>query len=129
MLHPLNYGRLIVLALLSALIISASPAHGSDGPVIIVVSPQDGAKITAPFDVDVRFVPSPDAVVNPSSVKVEVGKIFGDVDVTEKVRPYLSTEGIHIGEADFPKGHHTLKLSVADDKGRENSKTMIIDVR
>lgn len=100
-----------------------------DGPQILVLSPQENDTVRAPFDLDVRFLPSPDASIDTETLKVQVKKLWGNVDVTEHIRQFASQGGIHITNAHFPKGHHTVMLQIADERGRLSSKTMTMDVQ
>ena len=99
------------------------------GPQIIVLSPQEGDTVTAPFDLEVRFLASPDAHIATETLKVEVKKTLWGVDVTEQVKQFANATGIHITHADFPKGHHTVTLEIADERGRLTSKTVTMDVQ
>jgi hypothetical protein len=105
------------------------PNQHDDGPQIIVLSPHDGERVTPPFDLDVRFVASPDAHIDTETLKVEVKKMMWGMDVTEHIRPFASEAGIHISHADFPKGHHTVMLQIGDERGRLSSKTLTMEVQ
>jgi hypothetical protein len=110
----------------------ASPTYAhqpDDGPQILVLSPHEDDTVRAPFDLDVRFLPSPDAPIDTETLKVQVRKMWGNVDVTEHIRQFASQGGIHITNAHFPKGHHTVMLQIADERGRLSSKTMTMDVQ
>jgi hypothetical protein len=99
------------------------------GPQIIVLSPREGDTVTAPFDLEVRFVTSPDAHIDCETLKVEVKQLLWGIDVTEHVKQFVDAEGIHMTHADFPKGHHTVTLHIADERGRLTSKTVTMDVQ
>jgi hypothetical protein len=105
------------------------PHHHDPGPQIIVLSPQEGHTVTAPFDLDVRFLSSPDAHIDPESLKVEVKKMLWGMDVTDLVKHFADASGIHMTHADFPKGHHTVTLQIGDERGRLTSKTVTMDVQ
>jgi hypothetical protein len=105
------------------------PHQHDDGPQIIVLSPHEGERVTTPFDLDVRFLASPDAHIDTETLKVEVKKMMWGVDVTEQVKQFANATGIHITHADFPKGHHTVTLQIADEQGRMSSKTVTMDVQ
>jgi hypothetical protein len=114
---------------LCGLMLLAPPLASSDvGPQIIVLSPHEGDTVTAPFDLDVRFLASPDAHIAPNTLKVEVKKMLWGVDVTEHVKPFADAAGIHMTQADFPKGHHTVTLQIADEQGRVAAKTVTMEV-
>mgnify|MGYP006900241956 FL=1 len=44
------------------------------------------------------------------------------VDLTERVRPYISDTGIAIDAARVPAGEHQLRVQVGDAEGRVSSK-------
>jgi hypothetical protein len=116
--------------LIACLHVSPTYAHQpDDGPQILVLSPQEHDTVKAPFDLDVRFLPAPDAPIDTETLKVQVRKMWGNVDVTEHIRQFTSQGGIHITNAHFPKGHHTVMLQIADELGRLSSKTMTMDVQ
>jgi hypothetical protein len=110
------------------IVLLASPAAADEKPEIIVVTPKDGEMVKSPVDLDIRFVPSADASIDPASLKVEVEKPLMNIDITEKVAPFVTEEGIMAEGAPLPSGEHTIKLSVADDKGRATSTTTSITV-
>lgn len=103
--------------------------HQHDGPQIIVLSPHEGDTVRTPFDLDVRFLASPDAHIALETLKIEVKKMLLDVDVTERVKQFANSTGIHMTQADFPKGHHTVTLQIADELGRVTAKTVTMDVQ
>lgn len=105
-------------------------AHQHDvGPQIIVLSPHEGDTVRAPFDLEVRFLASPDAHIAPDTLKVEVKQLLWGIDVTEHVKQFANAAGIHMAQADFPKGHHTVTLQIADERGRVAAKTVTMDVQ
>ena len=116
--------------LIAWLHVSPTYAHPpDDGPQILALSPQESDTVWAPFDLEVRFQPSPDARINTETLKVEVRKMWANVDVTEHIRKFASDNGIHITNAHFPKGHHTVTLQIADERGRMSSKTITMEVQ
>jgi len=64
-------------------------------------------------------------MVDLASLKVFLMKLW-DIDITDRVRPYVSGDGIHVTHADFPKGQHTIKITIADHEGHESSRTMTV---
>jgi hypothetical protein len=120
----------LIVSMLTFLHVPLTYPHQHDaGPQIIILSPQEGDTVTAPFDLEVRFLASPDAHVDTETLKVEVKKMLWGVDVTEHVKQFANAAGIHMTHADFPKGHHTVTLQIADEWGRLSSKTVTMDVQ
>jgi hypothetical protein len=125
----MSRSNLFSLLLVCNLMLLLPPLASSDvGPKIVVLSPQEGYTVRAPFDLNVRFLPSADANIAPDTLKVEVKKMLWGVDVTEHVKPFADAAGIRMTQADFPKGHHTVTLQIADENGRVTAKTVTMDV-
>ena len=98
------------------------------GPAIKVLAPNESMVQIVPFDIDIRFEQRGSALVDLASLKVFLMKLW-DIDITERVRPYVSGTGIHMAHADFPKGQHTIKIAIADQEGHESSRTMVVLVQ
>ena len=98
------------------------------GPAINVIAPKGNMVQIAPFDLDIRFEQRGASVVDLASLKVFLMKLW-DIDITDRVRPYVSGDGIHVTHADFPKGQHTIKITIADHEGHESSRTMTVMVQ
>jgi hypothetical protein len=128
--HPIQRSLLTVIlwcvVLLLPGILTAQDDH--DGPSILVISPQDGAVLASPVAVDIRFVPQSDSQIDTASLRVTVEKLW-PVDITDRVKPYLSGNSISIAGADIPKGEHTINISIADQDGRTSSRTVSVAVR
>lgn len=103
----------------------ASQRH--KGPQIIVRSPQEGARITAPFELDIQFMSAKGAAIDLDSLRVHFRKVW-NIDITDYVRPYVSPEGIRMTNATLPRGRHTVTLAIADDQGRTSSRTMTVEI-
>lgn len=99
----------------------------SKGPRIDVLKPAEDAPQQSPLEIQVRFYPNPVAV-NPESVKVQLVKFIA-IDITDRVRPYLSASGIDVKEAKIPPGSHLVRVSVSDGKGETSSRDIELQVR
>lgn len=97
------------------------------GPQITLRSPQEGEKMTCPLDLDIRFESTNGVAVDVNSLRVHVRKIW-DFDITKHVRPYASPEGIHMTHATFPRGRHTITLTIADHEGGMSSRTITVEI-
>ncbi|MDH4305151.1 MAG: hypothetical protein OEV53_13915 [Nitrospira sp.] len=98
------------------------------GPAIKVIAPKENMVQIAPFDIDIRFEQRGAAVVDLASLKILLIKLW-NVDITDRMKPYASGDGIHLTHADFPKGQHTIKIAIADHEGHESSRTMPVMVQ
>ena len=97
------------------------------GPQIILLSPQEGIKMTCPLDFDVRFESSNGVAVDVNSLRVHVRKVW-DFDITKYVKPHASSEGIRMTNATFPRGRHTITLTIADHEGGVSSQTITVEI-
>lgn len=85
------------------------------GPVIDVVEPLNGSRESMPVQVLVRFAPLSEPV-DLTSLKVILIK-FIQIDITDRIRPYVTPEGIQVKEAKIPPGKHRVRISLADKAG------------
>ncbi len=88
-----------------------------DGPKVIVRDPGEVAEVTPPVTIDVAFEADPGAAIDLNSLKVIYLKLFG-IDITARLKPYLTATGIHAVNAPLAPGHHTIEISVGDTAGR-----------
>ncbi len=87
-----------------------------NGPAIRVLAPEIDKVQRSPFRLAVRFVPKPGSTVDTESLKVEALKIV-TIDLTDRVRPYVSPQGIEMEQARIPSGNHRLRVTIGDGKG------------
>lgn len=101
-------------------------AESEMGPKIDVIKPNHGGSAPAPVEVDIKFTPkiSP---VDPTSLKVSVVK-FINIDITDRLRAFVSPTGIRISGAQLPSGKHTVRISIADQDGLRSVKDVIFEV-
>jgi len=87
-----------------------------DGPGIKLISPDQDRELHSPVKLDVRFRPQTGSKVDLSSLRVECLKII-NIDLTPRVRPYLTPYGIDMENVNIPAGNYRIRVSVADTKG------------
>ena len=85
------------------------------GPGIELAAPQD--TVTAPFALHVRFVPHGGAKVDPGSVHVVLLR-EPPADLTARLRPFVTKDGIELRDAEAPAGAYDLRIDLRDDGGR-----------
>jgi hypothetical protein len=83
--------------------------------------------MTCPLELDVRFESPNGVAVDVNSLRVHVRKVW-DFDITKYVKPYASPEGIHMTNATFPRGRHTITLTIADHEGGMSSRTITVEI-
>jgi len=103
----------------------------ASGPEIKVLAPKTAA-VDTPLELEVRFVPH-DAAVDPASIRVVAKKwILNDFrfgrDLTERVRPYISTAGIHVPQAEMPAGTFQFVLRVSDTAQKGSAVRLVLAV-
>lgn len=96
------------------------------GPQIEILKPADGGRVPSPVEVTVRFVPRLDAV-DLASLKVSIVK-FITIDITDRIRPYATAEGIQLKEANIPSGKHRVRITVSDKAGGISVKELWLEV-
>jgi len=96
------------------------------GPIIELVKPEGEAARPSPLAVLIRFTPR-SAPVDLSTLAVTVVKLIS-IDITDRVRPYASPEGIDIPDAKLPSGQHTVRISVGDAGGGISRKQLTVTV-
>lgn len=105
---------------------SARTPERSDGPTLEFVSPVDGTTVPKPLEINVNFKPN-GSPVKLDSLKVSYLKLFS-IDITDRVRPYATAEGIHIKAADLPTGSHRVKFTLEDEQARVSEHTMSVTI-
>lgn len=85
------------------------------GPTLELVTPEDGVPVSPPVNLFIKFTPN-QAPLDLATLKVVVLKVV-KIDITDRLRPYVSDEGIRIDDGKFPAGKFRLRISLADVKG------------
>ncbi|MFN3075850.1 MAG: hypothetical protein ABT940_03015 [Alphaproteobacteria bacterium] len=105
----------------------ATPAPTMGAPKLMITQPQ-GSTVKSPFPLDVSFQPENGAQIAVDTLAVEYVKLM-NVDLTPRLRPYASEQGIAVRDVNLPPGRHTLRISVADNHGRRNTVDMQVSVQ
>lgn len=93
-----------------------SKSDSAAGPIIKVVTPEEGRVYSPPVNIELNFITKGLAEIDLSTLKVEYLKLFS-IDITQRVLPYVSKQGIKISNAQFPSGTHNLKITIGDKNG------------
>jgi hypothetical protein len=96
------------------------------GPVIELLKPAAGQASRAPVEIDVKFRASA-APIDESTIQVTLLKII-NVDLTDRLRPYMSASGIYIPNANLPSGRHAVRIKLADRQGNASSSQMTLQI-
>jgi hypothetical protein len=98
------------------------------GPGIDLVSPGKGAQnLSSPVALKIRFMARNNVAIDPASVKLTYLR-KPSVDLTSRVKPFLSKDGIDMAKAEVPPGRHLIRIDVKDTEGRSGSSTITLTV-
>jgi hypothetical protein len=104
---------------------AAKAAPGA--PKIIVDKPTQNSSVHTPFTIKIRFVPSSGNKINLDSLEVDVHKLI-KISLVSRLKPYLTSEGINVPEAQIPSGTYNIHIALADDHGHrlETTQTWMV---
>ncbi len=94
------------------------------GPTVKLVNP---AEVKSPFNLKVKFEAHGGTKVEPGSVKVVYLK-SPTVDITDRVKAFITADGIDMSKAEIPAGQHAIRVDVKDSDGRAGSSTLQLTV-
>lgn len=101
-------------------------SRADGGPEIQVISPRMGESIKKPVLIDVRFIKG-EKEIDPSTIKLEYLK-FITIDLTPRVKDYLTKDGVKVSNVNLPSGTHTIRLSVGDTGGAVTRQVFTFEV-
>ena len=94
------------------------------GPTIKMVSPGD---TKSPFELKLKFEAHGGAKIEPGSLKVVYLK-SPSVDITDRVKEFVTADGIDMTKAEVPAGQHAIRFDIKDSDGRVGSATVQLSV-
>ena len=87
-------------------------------PNVTITSPPPAAgALRSPLNLKLQFRAFGGAVVDPNSVVVTYLKTPA-IDITQRIMPFISADGINISQAEVPPGKHQFWIEVKDNDGR-----------
>lgn len=87
-------------------------------PSITVVLPHPGGgAVYSPFELRLDFRAFGGAAIDPDSVVVTYIK-NPDIDISPRIKPFITPKGIDIAQAEVPPGLHKFWVEVKDSEGR-----------
>jgi len=97
------------------------------GPKVLLVSPtRDAKSVKSPFSLTIRFEPRDGVAVDLNSLVVTYEK-SPPVDLTERLREFLTPDGIAMPQAETPPGDHRIHVEIKDVDGRLGGTEFSID--
>jgi hypothetical protein len=98
------------------------------GPAIRQVSPAAPVAANQPFDLRVDFAGRGGEKINLASAQVLILR-GGNLNITQRVKPFITAGGIEMPAAMVPAGTHVLQVTVADSGGRQTIANIEIDAK
>ena len=97
-------------------------------PQIELLTPDISKPVSAPTNIDIRFVGNPPSEPKPDTFRVLYGAFR--IDITQRLLGVakVSKEGIKVKDAVLPKGRHQLSLLITDSMGRQNQQVVAFTV-
>jgi hypothetical protein len=97
------------------------------GPRVMLVAPPRGAvAVKSPFTLTIKFESRDGVPVDLNSLVVTYEKA-PPVDLTERVKAYLTPAGIAMPDAETPPGEHRIHIEIRDVNGRLGGAEFSID--
>lgn len=107
----------------------SSKPTSPEGPKIAIASPTNNGTYEGPFPIKVEFLPGPKGyAVDIDSLKLEYKKAWG-IDITDRVRDYISGTAIDVENSELPSGRHTVEIEIADVKHNLSRQTFTVIVK
>jgi hypothetical protein len=87
-------------------------------PAVIVVSPPPAAaQLSSPLDLKLQFRAFGGASIDPSTVVITYLKQPA-INLTQRLTPFITAQGISIPQAQVPPGKHQFWIELKDNEGR-----------
>lgn len=96
------------------------------GPAIRQVSPDGAVAANQPFDLHVEFAGRGGEKINPATTQITILR-GGSIDITGRLKPFITATGIEMPTAMVPPGTHVLQVAVSDAAGRKSIANIEID--
>jgi len=87
-------------------------------PAIVIVSPPPAAGLVhSPLNLKVKLQAFGGAKIDPDSIVVTYEKT-PLIDITQRIMPFISADGINVPDAQVPPGVHEFRIEAKDNEGR-----------
>ena len=86
-------------------------------PSIVIVSPApDAGVVNSPLDLKLKLRAFGGAKIDPDSIVVTYEKT-PLIDITQRIKRFISADGIEVPDAEVPPGAHDFRIKVKDSDG------------
>jgi hypothetical protein len=93
------------------------------GPGIELVSPGTERGVQSPVPLKVKFIARNNVGIDVDTVKITYLKAQS-VDLTGRIKKYVTADGIDMANAEVPPGTHHLRISLKDKQERTSTVTV-----
>lgn len=87
------------------------------GPGVEQASPDPDRGAQSPLSLKIKFIARNNVAIDPTSVKITYLKMQ-PVDLTERIKKYITADGIDMANAETPPGTHHLRVILKDKQDR-----------
>jgi len=94
-------------------------------PNVVLASPE--ASVSSPFDLQFKFQAHGGSHIKPNSFHLIYLKT-PNVDLTDRVKPYVTADGVQVTGAEAPPGKHMIKVMITDSDNREGTAVFVLNV-
>ena len=97
-------------------------------PQIELLTPDTSKAISAPTNIELRFVGNPPSEPKPDTFRILYGAFR--IDITQRLLGVakVTKDGIKVRDAVLPKGRHQLSLIISDSMGRQSQQLVSFTV-
>ena len=84
---------------------------------------------SGPFPIKVSFLPGPKGHdVDIETLKLEYKKAWG-IDITDRVRDFVTGNVIDVEESELPSGRHTVEIEISDTEDNLSRQIFTVTVK
>jgi hypothetical protein len=94
-------------------------------PNVILTSP--GASVSSPFNLQFKFEAHGGSKIKPNTFHI-IYMRTPNVDLTARVKPFATADGVEMTGAEAPPGQHMIKVTIFDSENREGSAVFTLNV-
>jgi hypothetical protein len=94
-------------------------------PSVTLTSPE--ASVTSPFTLEFKFAAHGGSTIKPGSFHLIYLK-KPNVDLTARVKPFVTANGVDMVGAEAPPGTHLLKVQISDSDNRQTAAVFTLKV-
>jgi hypothetical protein len=84
---------------------------------VVVSPPPTAGVVRSPLSLKIRLRAFGGAKVDPDSIVVTYKKT-PKIDITQRIMPFISADGIDVPDAEVPPGIHEFRIELKDNDGR-----------